>query len=760
MSKLPTLLVKGNLKSIKNDPEEQKRLDKYIPIDYIYEWIKSRESLQGVENRVLILKAQVASGKSTALIAGLYITFLHGNRGPGIICSQPRVLTAIKNVQSIAREPSYESYLRMGKTIGWSTGSNKLLVPSYGVLSCTIGTLSMILKTNTDSEIIRRYKFIIIDEFHERDLETDMTTSLLKHFVYRNKGNKSCPFIILMSATFDQNVPLRFFGVESDTNFIFVEGRSYGTEEIWKFTEPVNNLTRAAADVVKDIAYNSPDDEPEKSDILIFMPGTSEIKMVVRDLETLNAELFNTNKPIFSISILDSATVNGDKLDARKILMPLADHTVFIKGKKVDKKPLRRVVVGTNVAETGLTIDSLKYLIDSGIHRGTEYYPAFNINILITKPASKSRIIQRRGRVGRKQKGIFYPLYPKYIFDKLEDQQLPNILLDDISPIILSIVQTQITENGYFDVKNIDMIDIPAVDALTHALKKLTTIGFLLIKDGKYVFSEIGTLAAKFMKCTPEMLRMIFAGYSWKCSIFDLISIAVFTTFTLKDFMLDSAKPFAWEELYKMALPNMFKADDENVVYKNRLLVADDFINGAIFAAAFKQRIMQDENMVKKISEWCARININFDKVVLYIQARNELIEQFISLGLNIIELETFALSKATLESFESIITQLKRCIYEGYRCNILELDDATQTYYTRDTHIKVITPPMLSKNEETYLISKKMHIELFVKPKHVIYNKLTMRYKQKLGEFITSTDFIAVMDGYVALDPLAQIKP
>ena len=756
MSRLPTLLVKGNLKAYNGDATLQKKLDNIVPIEYIYDWIRTRESLEGPENRVLVLKSQVASGKSTALLAGLYITFLHGHRGPGLICSQPRVLTAIKNVQSIAREPSYEQYLKMGKTIGWSTGSNKLLVPSFGVLSCTIGTLAMILKSNIDSDISRRYKFIMIDEFHERDLETDITVMLLKKFVERNKNSKSCPFIILMSATLEPEVPLKFFGINIATNYIFVEGRSYGTTEVWKFTESAPNLIEAALHTVRDIVKENTNDEPEKSDILIFMPGSQEIKTLVSGLERLNADLLNNKQPLMSISILDSASVNADKLDARKLLMPLTEHTIYIKGVKVPQVPLRRVVVGTNVAETGVTIDSLKYVIDSGIHRGTEYYPFYDVNILITKPASKSRIIQRRGRVGRKQPGFFYPLYPKYIYDMLQDQQLPNIFLDNISPIILTVINAQTK----FEVKDIDMLDVPSVDALTTSLKRALSIGFLTVKDGAYEISELGLLASQFMKMAPESIRMIFAGYYWKCSILDLVGIASYLTFSARDFALDSKKEIQWLEIYKMALPNIFKSGDEpeSTIYKYKLLIADDFINGCIFVAAFKNRITADNNILNIVTEWCERININFERVILYLQTRNEFLEQCISNGLNIIGNEEFAISSATPASFESIITQLKRCIYEGYRCNVLSLDEKTQKYYTT-TGLEIVTPQLLSRNEENHIRDKKMQVKLLTKPKNLIYNKLTMRYKTKNRQFEISTDAISTLDGYVALDPSANLK-
>ncbi len=127
---LPTLLVRGNLVPPDGREETKIKLDSYVPIEYIVEWFTSRKNKTGIENRVLILKSETASGKSTAAPAYIYRDFVRpsvlAGEKRGLIITQPRILTAVENVKEMLKVPNYSEFLRLGQTIGWSTGSNKL----------------------------------------------------------------------------------------------------------------------------------------------------------------------------------------------------------------------------------------------------------------------------------------------------------------------------------------------------------------------------------------------------------------------------------------------------------------------------------------------------------------------------------------------------------------------------------------------------------------------------------------------------------
>jgi HrpA-like RNA helicase len=205
----------------------------------------------------------------------------------------------------------YSKIFRLGETIGWSTKHNKLRPKSYGLLSATIGTLAQQLRTMTDDELLRKYRFILIDETHERDLQTDMTIYMLKNLLLRNENNINCPFVVLMSATFEPQSFIDYFNLSLNDNFIWCRGETAGFDEMWNWNEgrTVNNYPQSAATVVEKIVTENPDDDPQRADILIFMPGKAEFIDTEQWLNKLNAKLAEQNKKVFSLVQIDSQAV-------------------------------------------------------------------------------------------------------------------------------------------------------------------------------------------------------------------------------------------------------------------------------------------------------------------------------------------------------------------------------------------------------------------------------------------------------------------
>lgn len=567
MSK-PTLLVKGSLRAPNDDPALQARMDEVVPYEYIIQWIRAREKKTGLTNRVLVLKAETASGKSTALIAELYREFMvkpgaavRGSTAPSIICTQPRTLTAIRNIVQLVDTADYGTFLTIGETVGWSTRFNKLRARRYGLLSATVGTLLRQLDVWTDEEIMTAYRFILIDETHERDLETDMVLMMLKNLLLRQADNPAAPFVVLMSATFEPEHFLQYYGLTTD-NYIWVEGRAFGIVQHWDWNSDrvINDYPRTAATIVGRIVRNEDDnepDEPERGDILIFMPGTAEINLCEKWLAGTNAALVAEGHAPVSVLKIDSMAQREENISFRLLDIPLAEHQVRVG--RATFTAGRRVVISTNIAETGLTIPSLKYVIDSGYNKEVEFNPNLGLSSLIVRPAPQSRIRQRMGRAGRKFRGHFYPLYPEYLYNRLPVNQLPNILLGDTSRIMLGIITEQLRYKSLtgaggarFSTADIDMVDVPAPDSLWYAMEKLYALGFIAPQSIPYSadmldavrpsssgatgteyvdgmgLTRLGVLANQMRMVSPESVRMILAGYTWGASILDLITIAAY----------------------------------------------------------------------------------------------------------------------------------------------------------------------------------------------------------------------------------------
>ncbi len=786
MSTLPTLLIKGNLFPPNGDMSLKKELDEWVPVEYIMNWFKERLSKTGVENRVLVLKSETASGKSTAIPPELYKNFIRGSDSKaGIICTQPRVLTSIENVNEMLKIPSYAKILKLGDTIGWSTKYNKLRPKSVGLLSATIGTLAQELKTSTDEEIMEKYRFILIDETHERDLQTDMTIYMLKNLLRRSATNAKCPFVVLMSATFDPQSFLDYFNVAVATNHIWCKGAPASIEEMWDWNQgrTVNNYTQAAATVVEEIVRKNPDDDPAAGDILIFLPGAAEFTMTKYWLVKLNKKLAEEGAKVFSLLQIDSVAVSTRNIDyMRTLVIPVQDHIVHINGK--DYVPSRRVIMSTNVAETGLTLSNLKYSIDAGFNREIEYNPIYNIRGLLTKPAPQSRIRQRRGRVGRKFPGVFYPLYPKYIHERLPELQYPQILIEDISLIMMDIIVEQLKvkriagdRDPQFVVSDIDMIDPPTPDAVMSCLEKLYNLGYISLKAPPYdadlhafisapeddaprfSITKLGALAATFTMLTPETTRMILAAYSWGCSVLDVITIGAYLLIESKSFsampdtVSDNPKRLLinWLQVYKDGLPGAI-ITSKDILYKIRLLMADDFIHGVILFNAVKYIASQSsaKKSANKLQKWCTQCNISHKACLDLIKVRDDIIEQMLAAGFEIFAGEENALSKATSDTFVDTITRLKYCIYDGYRGNLLTKDG--QNYKT-STNLTVATPKLFHEDERKVAEKSEYKFVLGVAPDVLIFHELSLKYNRVSSMYDVITDRVSAMDGFVSVD-------
>ncbi len=751
MSKLPTLLIKGNLRA--DNPKQQKELDEWVPLDYIIEWFKLRMYKTGPANKVLILKSETASGKSTAFPPELYKQLVRGRESAGIICTQPRVATAVENVVEMLKHNS--KTLRLGETIGWSTKNNKFRLKSVGLLSATIGTLAQQLKTFSDEEIIKKYRFILIDETHERDLQTDMTIYMLKNLLNRNADNPNCPFVVLMSATFSPEPFLKYFDV-TGANFIWCGGQTAHIEEMWDWNDgrTVNDYPRAASAVVEKI-IDSSNDDISRADILIFMPGKAEFKETVKWLDKYNQKLAKSDHSrVFSLLQIDGPAFQTQNRDFMlTVRVPTQEHRVSIDGKVYT--PSRRVIISTNVAETGLTLENLKYVIDSGFNREIEYNPVLGIRGLITKPAPISRIRQRRGRAGRKFDGVFYPLYPKFIYDRLPAQQFPQILIEDISVIMLDIIAEQIKSksnesNPAFNIEDIDMIDVPTPDAISAAVEKMYTLGFISPQDIR--ITELGLLA-KSMSLPPEVSRMILAAYYWGASILDVITMAAYVSMDLKSFVKAARADdenvridIKWGPIYKLGLPGW--VGSATMLYKIRLMICDEFIHGIILFNAIKNVIKTPRDSLSNLQKWCDDTNLSMRTCLDFIRARDDIIEQLLTLQFDIFSNESNSLSRATDDSFMTVITRLKYCIYDGFRNNIIMRDESV----FRTLNGQTVAMPGIFRDDEKQRMERDGY-QISVLPTFVIYKELSLKYNRKTMVYDVLANCISVMDGFVSCD-------
>lgn len=611
----PTLLVPG---SLRGHPGK-------VPVVVITEWLKKRMPEFGgsapaaLRDRVIIAKSETGSGKSTVLPVYVF-RLLRDERtshekayaGRSVLCTQPRVLTAMVLARDQAASPHYpdmslpslktltsgRTLMESGGTVGFQTGpiTNK---PTRGLIYSTAGVLLAQLNaaalSGDYSEIAGRYAFIIIDEAHEQSADIDTVLMLLKQMLLTGmrvggETARQLPFVILASATIDVEVYARFFGLMDEkthlplpSNTFHVTGRQHGIETRWP-SVGTNDYPADAAARAAQIHTQFADDPADQRDILIFMPGALEAQKVEQALVRMQKKgSLDGGGPVL-ILLINREVVNSEGAAFRLVKTPpaalwdvLAAGRVYEGGagalkleemKAAGLTP-RRIVVATVVAETGLTIETLKYVIDAGWNRSQETYQPLGARGLITRPAAQSRIKQRKGRAGRLFPGVFYPLYTENVYEALPKQQMPDIVTEGMDSVALNIVLSQQTfkelaatsqsEPTYtqFRIADMDMLNPPPVDALASSLSEMTALGFFSPNAELYVgpaiaeksfgdkltglrqrkpvghgygLTAMGRIAAGFSRLDMNGRRLILAGPLWKCAVSDLATMAAVAT--------------------------------------------------------------------------------------------------------------------------------------------------------------------------------------------------------------------------------------
>ncbi|CAI2190943.1 1142_t:CDS:2 [Funneliformis geosporum] len=560
--------------------------------------------------RVSVVQAKTGSGKSNILPVEMH-RYLNGfipanveikkrdfKKGD-VICTQPQILTAISLAKDVSSSDYYKDMV-LEKTVGYQTGPNSKK-PIHGLLYATVGILVAHMRMSTDAEIIEKYRIIIVDETHERSLESDFLLMLLKNFYERNRLRADLPFLILTSATFDIQRYAKYFGVDP-SNYLDVMGRAYAIEIHWP-RNVFNNYIMGAVEQIIEIHQNNLDDSPAKADILVFTPGAGEAMAICQELVK---KLEQLEKPFLLL------TLNREIVAAQR----REYHLVFAKPESLPlvngHKVVRRVILTTMVAEIGLTIDTLRYVVNSGWHRSRETYQPWEISGIITRPAPQSRILQRKGRAGRLFPGDFYPLYTKNTFNALEEQQLPNIItlgeLVETPHAINPELFPAFPNKEAFRVKDLDLLDPPPPEAFLVANSKAISFGFIEIKNLDRSSSTkakpfvsltlLGEIASRFSRVPIEGARILFSGYVWNCFASDLVTVVSLIGAPSNVFLskreMRNKKNFPGSRALLASVPPFLTGIELAEIlafFRVKILIADAFLENLLIFDAFAEQL-------------------------------------------------------------------------------------------------------------------------------------------------------------------------
>jgi HrpA-like RNA helicase len=764
-----TLQKKGELRAPNGSAELQHYLDKFIPFEYIIEWLRSREGRAGINNRLLVIQSGTASGKSITIPSEIYINLVRKRESSGgIICTQPRIITATENVQIITSIPAYSQYLKIGETIGWATKPTKLKMRKIGILSATNGTLAMQMQLYDDATISQLYRYIIIDEAHERPLSGDLLLSSLKRFLARNADNPHCPFVILMSATIDTRKFAQYFlgtnhGDLTENIIICTAAPSLPREQIWA-PSPVANVITEVVRIVAQIVETQPAPREEwdptvpeaqvtrgRSDILVFVPGAGETRELTSAFARWQTDHARTviidgdRKKTLDLYLmsLSREDVNTRTVGYETLGLSIRELQHRIRGDFAGNLIERRVIISTNVAETGVTIDSLRYVLDMGYSRENEYNPLVRIETLISKPAPHSRIIQRVGRVGRKFAGTVYHLYTRELYEKLAPDQRPDIETANMSTIILPLINDQQKVYGSFHYSQLDLLDAPPIDNLIDALNLANALGFIArdpIAGRTFTLTEIGTMALTISQTITslEMIRVILAGASWDYRMDELISIAAFSILSSRTEELEGKSAHInIAELYVSAF------DNSDAQKKWRALLGDTFFDAIVVARKMDEIMCQSAHhsseTFARLEAWGARIDIPVSNLLKFADARNNIGSIFLELGFDIMRGQSI-LRAPDAAAMMSAILAYKRSLYDGFRLNIVRYDAAANIY--RTAYGPTVKPGFVER-----------YFEPNSHPRTLIFNKFIAQQSHKTGTFEIIADGMSILDGFVGED-------
>ncbi|CAI0422630.1 unnamed protein product [Linum tenue] len=433
--------------------------------------------LQAVKDyQVLVIVGETGSGKTTQIPQYLHEA---GYTKLGKVgCTQPRRVAAM----SVAARVSQEMGVKLGHEVGYSIRFEDNTSEKTIIKYMTDG---MLLREFLGEPDLASYSVIMVDEAHERTLSTDILFGL---DISRFRPDLK---LLISSATLDAEKFSDYF----DSAPIFkIPGRRYPVEIHYTRAPEADYLDAAIVTVLQIHVTQSP------GDILVFFTGQEEI-------ETAEETLKHRTKGL------------GTKI-AELIICPIyANLPTELQAKIFEPTPegARKVVLATNIAETSLTIDGIKYVIDPGFCKMKSYNPRTGMESLLVTPVSKASAMQRAGRSGRTGPGMCFRLYTAYNYHHdLDDNTVPEIQRTNLASVVLSLKSL-----GIHDLLNFDFMDPPPSEALLKALELLFALN-ALNKHGE--LTKVGRRMAEF-PLDPMQAKMIVASDKYKCSD-EIISIA------------------------------------------------------------------------------------------------------------------------------------------------------------------------------------------------------------------------------------------
>jgi len=416
------------------------------------------------QRNAAVLVAPPGAGKTTRVpLALLDEPWAAGKK---IIVLEPRRIAARASAERMAKTLSE----RAGETVGYRVRFGSKISRATRIEVVTEGIFS---RQILDDPELAGVAAVLFDEFHERSLDADLGLALARD---AQTGLREDLRLLVMSATLDGARVGRLLG---DAPVVASEGRAFPVETRYLGRQADAPLERQMAEAIASAL------RADSGSVLAFLPGAAEIRR--------------------------TQTFLGERIhDAAIEIVPLfgaLDAAVQDRAIAPAPKGQRKVVLATSIAETSLTIEGVRIVVDSGLARVPRYEPDIGLTRLETVRASRAAVDQRRGRAGRTEPGICYRLWDEPQTASLAAFTQPEILSADLSSLVLDLAQW-----GVSDPASLSFLDPPPAPALKEAKSLLRELD-ALDADGR-ITEEGKSLRA--LALPPRLSRMIVDAHRFK----------------------------------------------------------------------------------------------------------------------------------------------------------------------------------------------------------------------------------------------------
>lgn len=451
-----------------------------LPIDDYIEEIKDLIS----KNQNLVLTASPGAGKTTRLPWALKDLF------PGkIICLEPRRVAAIAAALRICEE----SQLNLGQDVGYQVRFENKTSTNTKLIFITEALLN---KKLLQDQNLTDIDLVIIDEFHERSANVDITLALLREMQMMGHPIK----LIIMSATIDSKKISDYLG---QAPIIEVPGKLFPIDLIYQKDSQKLKCDEFFYEQLQKILFHAI--QQNKGDILVFLPGRGEI-------EKFYSKIFT-------------------QIDNLKIeILKLHGQLEISEQKKIlHRQTLRRIILSTNIAESSITIDGVCNVIDTGLVKKNKWNSQTGINQLEMGRISLASSHQRAGRSARQQHGYCYKMWNKMDELSMPPFEIPEIKRIDLASYILFLVNM-----GIKDLKTFSWYETPDLHFINNSLEFLKR-NQLISEDHR--ITEMGR---KISDWPYDIRQSLLIYYANEVKIFEL-GVTLASILFEKDFIIESA---------------------------------------------------------------------------------------------------------------------------------------------------------------------------------------------------------------------------